>query len=120
MPNRLFEPEAKIDDIRAGLAPESPDEARAARRRLFLAYVLPGVALLAVFVLPLLFGERTLHLRDVFGTHLEMKWFQSEAMREGSLPLVDPHRAGHELLYYPGETNMIMADIAVINKVDTA
>lgn len=32
----------------------------------------------------------------------------------------DPHRAGHELLYYPGETNMIMADIAIINKVDTA
>jgi predicted GTPase len=32
----------------------------------------------------------------------------------------DPHRAGHELRYYPGETNMIMADIAVINKVDSA
>lgn len=34
--------------------------------------------------------------------------------------LFDPYRAGHELLYYPGETNMIMADIAIINKVDTA
>lgn len=34
--------------------------------------------------------------------------------------IFDPHRAGHELLYYPGETNMLMADIAVINKVDTA
>jgi len=34
--------------------------------------------------------------------------------------LFDPHRAGHELRYYPGETNMIMADIAIINKVDTA
>ena len=32
----------------------------------------------------------------------------------------DPHRAGHELTYYPGETNMMMADVAVINKVDTA
>ncbi|MBE9547403.1 MAG: GTPase [Proteobacteria bacterium] len=32
----------------------------------------------------------------------------------------DPHRAGHERLYYPGETNMVMADIAVINKVDSA
>lgn len=32
----------------------------------------------------------------------------------------DPHRAGHELLYYPGESNMIMADIAIINKVNTA
>lgn len=34
--------------------------------------------------------------------------------------LFDPHRAGHERRYYPGETNMLMADIAVINKVDTA
>lgn len=34
--------------------------------------------------------------------------------------IFDPHRAGHEKLYYPGETNMIMADIAVINKVNGA
>ena len=34
--------------------------------------------------------------------------------------LLDPHRVGHELRYYPGETNLLMADIAVINKVDTA
>lgn len=34
--------------------------------------------------------------------------------------LFDPHRPGHERLYYPGETNMLMADIAIINKVDTA
>ena len=34
--------------------------------------------------------------------------------------IFDPHRAGHETLYYPGETNMLMADIAVINKVDSA
>jgi len=34
--------------------------------------------------------------------------------------LFDPHRAGHELLYYPGETNMRMAQIAIINKVDSA
>ncbi len=32
----------------------------------------------------------------------------------------DPHRAGHELLYHPGETNMRMCDVAVINKVDSA
>lgn len=32
----------------------------------------------------------------------------------------DPHRAGHERLYFPGETNMLMADIAVVNKVDSA
>ena len=34
--------------------------------------------------------------------------------------LFDPHRPGHELLYYPGETNMLMANIAIINKVDSA
>jgi predicted GTPase len=34
--------------------------------------------------------------------------------------LFDPHRAGHELLYYPGETNLRMANIAIINKVDSA
>ncbi|MCL5995474.1 MAG: cyclic 2,3-diphosphoglycerate synthase [Chloroflexi bacterium] len=34
--------------------------------------------------------------------------------------IADPHRAGHELTYHPGETNLRMADIVVINKVDTA
>jgi predicted GTPase len=34
--------------------------------------------------------------------------------------IFDPHRAGHERMYYPGETNLLMADIAVINKVDSA
>lgn len=34
--------------------------------------------------------------------------------------VADPHRPGHELTYYPGETNLRMADVVVINKVDTA
>ncbi|MCK4933286.1 GTPase [Candidatus Bathyarchaeota archaeon] len=34
--------------------------------------------------------------------------------------VVDPHRPGHELAYYPGETNLRMADVVVINKVGTA
>ena len=34
--------------------------------------------------------------------------------------VVDPHRAGHELRYYPGETNFRLADVIVINKMDTA
>jgi predicted GTPase len=34
--------------------------------------------------------------------------------------VADPHRAGHELYYHPGETNVRMADVFVINKVDTA
>ena len=34
--------------------------------------------------------------------------------------VVDPHRPGHELAYFPGEVNLRRADIVVINKVDTA
>jgi len=34
--------------------------------------------------------------------------------------VADPHRTGHESTYYPGETNVRMADVFVINKVDTA
>jgi len=34
--------------------------------------------------------------------------------------VADPHRPGHESRYYPGETNVLMADVFVINKVDTA
>jgi len=34
--------------------------------------------------------------------------------------VADPHRPGHELRYYPGETNARMADLFVVNKVDTA
>ncbi len=34
--------------------------------------------------------------------------------------VVDPLRPGHELRYYPGETNLRMADIVVVNKVDSA
>lgn len=34
--------------------------------------------------------------------------------------VADPHRPGHELSYHPGETNLRMADVVVINKIDTA
>lgn len=34
--------------------------------------------------------------------------------------VVDPHRAGHETRYHPGEANALIADVFVINKVDTA
>jgi predicted GTPase len=37
-----------------------------------------------------------------------------------AIVVVDPHRPGHEVSYYPGETNTIHADVFVINKVDTA
>src|SRR5919205_2921020 len=36
------------------------------------------------------------------------------------LVVVDPHRPGHEPRYHPGETNLRMADVCVVNKVDSA
>ena len=36
------------------------------------------------------------------------------------LVVVDPHRPGHELRYHPGETNLRLADVCVVNKVDSA
>jgi len=32
----------------------------------------------------------------------------------------DPHRPGHDLTYHPGETNLRLADVVIINKIDTA
>jgi predicted GTPase len=34
--------------------------------------------------------------------------------------VVDPHRPGHELTYYPGEVTLRMSDVVVINKIDSA
>ncbi|MEM2147330.1 MAG: cyclic 2,3-diphosphoglycerate synthase [Candidatus Bathyarchaeia archaeon] len=34
--------------------------------------------------------------------------------------VADPHRPGHEVAYHPGEANIRMADVVIINKVDTA
>ena len=36
------------------------------------------------------------------------------------ITLADPHRPGHELLYYPSEVNLRLADVAIINKIDSA
>lgn len=36
------------------------------------------------------------------------------------ITVVDPHRPGHELAYYPGLSNLHLADIVVINKIDSA
>jgi predicted GTPase len=36
------------------------------------------------------------------------------------ITLVDPHRPGDELAYHPGETNLRMADIVIINKIETS
>lgn len=37
-----------------------------------------------------------------------------------SITVADPHRAGHELRYYPGEVTLRRADVVVINKIDSA
>nr|MDJ0960950.1 GTP-binding protein [Acidimicrobiia bacterium] len=37
-----------------------------------------------------------------------------------TITVVDPHRPGHELSYYPGEVNLRTADVVVINKIDSA
>jgi len=37
-----------------------------------------------------------------------------------NIVVADPHRPGHELRYYPGETNLRMAQVIIVNKVNTA
>lgn len=63
-------------------------------KRFLLGYVLPTLLALVWVTLPLILGSDTLFMRDAFNTHLEKKWVQAEAMREGYLPLVDPYRDG--------------------------
>jgi len=50
------------------------------------------------------------------GGNNDMPFYKPDLM----ITVVDPHRPGHELSYYPGEANLRLADIVVINKVDTA
>jgi len=50
------------------------------------------------------------------GGNNDFPFYQSDL----EIVVVDPHRAGHELLYYPGETNFRRAQVLIINKMDTA
>ncbi len=50
------------------------------------------------------------------GGNNDMPFYKPDVM----ITVADPHRAGHELAYFPGETNLLMADAVVINKIDTA
>ena len=63
-----------------------------------LCYAAPTLLLLAIEILPLVSGQRTLYLRDVLNTHLPMKQAEAEALRAGRLPLVDVYRAGGQPL----------------------
>ena len=50
------------------------------------------------------------------GGNNDFPFYQSDLM----ITVVDPHRPGHELSYYPGEITLRLADIVVINKIDSA
>jgi len=50
------------------------------------------------------------------GGNNDLPFFQPDL----HIVVADPHRAGHELRYHPGEANLRMADVVVINKIDTA
>ena len=50
------------------------------------------------------------------GGNNDMPFYQTDLL----IVVVDPHRVGHEETYYPGETNLRMADVVVINKIDSA
>lgn len=50
------------------------------------------------------------------GGNNDFSFYQTDLL----IVIADPHRPGHELTYHPGETNLRMADVVVINKVDTA
>ena len=50
------------------------------------------------------------------GGNNDMPFFQPDLL----FVVADPHRPGHELTFYPGETNLRMADAVVINKIDSA
>jgi len=50
------------------------------------------------------------------GGNNDFSFYQSDLY----IVVADPHRTGHELTYYPGAVNLRMADVVVINKVDTA
>ncbi|MBA08490.1 MAG: GTPase [Candidatus Marinimicrobia bacterium] len=50
------------------------------------------------------------------GGNNDMPFYQTDLL----FVVVDPHRSGHETQYYPGETNLRMADVVIINKIKTA
>jgi hypothetical protein len=66
--------------------------------RFALLYGAPVLLLLAWIALPLARGNETLFLRDTFNAHLPMKWSESEALHRGTIPLIDPWRAGGQPL----------------------
>lgn len=50
------------------------------------------------------------------GGNNDFPFYETDLM----ITVADPHRPGHELSYYPGEVNMRLADVIIINKIDSA
>ena len=50
------------------------------------------------------------------GGNNDMSFYKTDYL----ITVVDPHRPGHELSYYPGQNNLLLADAIVINKIDSA
>jgi predicted GTPase len=50
------------------------------------------------------------------GGNNDFPFYQPDLM----VTVTDPHRAGHELKYYPGEVTLRLADVVIINKIDSA
>lgn len=50
------------------------------------------------------------------GGNNDMSFYKADIQ----ITVVDPHRAGHEITYYPGQVNFLLADVIVINKIDSA
>ena len=50
------------------------------------------------------------------GGNNDMSFYHSDV----TFAVADPHRAGHELFYYPGNTSVRLADAVIINKIDSA
>ncbi len=50
------------------------------------------------------------------GGNNDFPFFKPDLM----ITVTDPHRAGHELRYYPGEVTLRLADVVVVNKIDTS
>jgi len=50
------------------------------------------------------------------GGNNDMSFYKADLQ----ITVVDPHRPGHELSYYPGQVNLLLADVVVINKIESA
>ncbi len=51
-----------------------------------------------------------------WGGNNDFSFYESDL----AITILDPHRPGDELNYYPGEVSLRLADVAIINKIDSA